>query len=85
MPASAELDNLVRTGQLKREPPVTSELSGLRDSGEKRLADAANPALALESRFDLAYNAAYADAVSVIRTAPSTRTGRHAHSAAAAG
>jgi hypothetical protein len=67
MPASGELDNLVRTGQLKREPPVTSELSGLRDSGEKRLADAANPALALESRFDLAYNAAHALAAAALR------------------
>ena len=57
---SAELENLVRIGRLKREPPVASEIGGLLRSGEARLADAANPSLALESRFDLAYNAAHA-------------------------
>jgi hypothetical protein len=57
MTTSPELDNLVRMGLLKREPPVASELAGLLRSGEARLADAANPELSLESRFDLAYNA----------------------------
>ena len=33
---SAELENLVRLGQLKREPPVTSEIRGLLRSGEAR-------------------------------------------------
>jgi len=37
---SAELENLVRVGQLKREPPVASEIKGLVRSGEARLADA---------------------------------------------
>jgi hypothetical protein len=60
MTTSPELDNLVKMGLLKREPPVASELAGLLRSGEARLADAANPKLALESRFDLAYNAAHA-------------------------
>ena len=53
---SAELENLVRLGQLKREPPVALEIGGLLHSGEARLTDAANRALSLESRFDLAYD-----------------------------
>lgn len=50
------LDNLVRIGQLKTEPPAQIELDGLVRSGLVRLTDAANEALSLESRFDLAYN-----------------------------
>jgi hypothetical protein len=56
---SPELENLVRTGKLKREPPATGEIEGLRRSGEARLADAPRPELSIESRFDLAYNAAH--------------------------
>lgn len=67
MTTSPELENLARVGQLKREPPVASELAGLLRSGESRLADAANPALALESRFDLAYNAAHPLASAALR------------------
>jgi hypothetical protein len=66
---SAELENLVRIGSLKREPPSLPELEGLRQSGEARLRDAANPALSLESRFDLAYNAAHALALVALRRA----------------
>ncbi len=57
---SAELGNLVRIGQLKREPPSTRELAGLLTSGERRLADVQRTALAFDSRFDLGYNAAHA-------------------------
>ncbi len=64
---SAELENLVRVGQLKREPPVAPEIRGLLRSGEARLADAGNPGLSLESRFDLAYNAAHALALAALR------------------
>ena len=64
---SAELENLARLGQLKREPPMVSEIRGLLRSGEARLADAANRALSLESRFDLAYNAAHALALAALR------------------
>lgn len=64
---SAELENLVRLGQLKRERPMVSEIRGLLRSGEARLADAANRALSLESRFDLAYNAAHALALAALR------------------
>ncbi len=66
---SAELENLVRIGSLKREPPSPSEILGLRRSGEARLKDAANPALSLEGRFDLAYNAVHALALVALRLA----------------
>lgn len=64
---SPELENLVRIGQLKREPSSPREFDGLLKSGAARLADAANSALALESRFDLAYNAAHALALAALR------------------
>ncbi|GAA3923826.1 hypothetical protein [Luteimonas lutimaris] len=61
------LDNLVRIGQLKAEPPAQAEFDGLVRSGQVRLADAANAALSLESRFDLAYNAAHALSLAAMR------------------
>ena len=64
---SPELDNLVQIGKLKREPPSRREFDGLLASGAARLADAANTDLALESRFDLAYNAAHALALAALR------------------
>ena len=64
---SAELEALVRIGRLKREPPGGGEVEGLMRSGEARLTDAANTTLSLESRFDLAYNAAHALAVAALR------------------
>src|SRR6266496_5809271 len=64
---SPELENLVKIGQLKREPPAAGEVEGLQRSGETRLSDAANPDLSLESRFDLAYNAAHALALAALR------------------
>jgi hypothetical protein len=69
-----ELENLVRMGQLKREPPVASEVGGLLRSGEARLADATKQSLSLESRFDLAYNAAHALALAALRLRPRPRT-----------
>ena len=62
-----ELDNLVRIGQLKPEPPARTELEGLLRSGSRRLADAERTELSLESRFDLAYNAAHALALAALR------------------
>lgn len=61
------LDNLVRIGQLKAEPPAQAELDGLIRSGRVRLRDAANISLSLESRFDLAYNAAHALSLAALR------------------
>ena len=64
---SLELENLVRMGKLKREPPSRREFDGLLRSGAARLADAANTDLALESRFDLTYNATHALALAALR------------------
>jgi hypothetical protein len=64
---SPELDNLVQIGKLKHEPPSKQEFDGLLASAAARLADAANVSLALESRFDLAYNAAHALAQAALR------------------
>jgi hypothetical protein len=60
MATSSKLENLAKIGQLKAEPPAQTEIDGLVSSGRKRLDDARNPANALESRFELAYNAAHA-------------------------
>jgi hypothetical protein len=64
---SPELENLVGTGKLKREPPAAGEIEGLRRSGEARLSDAPRPELSIESRFDLAYNAAHVLALAALR------------------
>ena len=64
---SDKLENLVRIGQLKKEPPRADELAGLERSGLSRLADAERNDLSFESRFDLAYNATYALALSALR------------------
>jgi hypothetical protein len=61
------LENLARTGDLKVEPPTAAEIEGLIRSGETRLRDAANESLAIESRFDLAYNAAHALSLAALR------------------
>lgn len=66
---SAELDNLVRIGQLKREPPTNDEITGLLRSAAERLTDAGRVELSYSSRFDLAYNAAHALALVALRRA----------------
>ncbi len=54
------LENLSGPGKaLKAEAPDEAELAGLIRTGTARLHDAHNEALALESQFDLAYNAAH--------------------------
>lgn len=63
----AELDNLVRVHRLSTEPPAASEIDGLVASARARLTDAENESLHLESRFDLAYNAAHALALAALR------------------
>jgi len=65
--SSPELENLVRIGKLKREPPSRQEFEGLLRSAEVRLADAERLVLAAESRFDLAYNAGHALALAALR------------------
>lgn len=67
--AHEHLDNLVRTGGLKTEVATPGEVDGLIRSGTARLADAKNSSLSLESRFDLAYNAAHALSLAALRIA----------------
>lgn len=64
---SPELENLVSIGKLRSEPCSALEFDGLVRSGEARLTDAGNETLAIESRFDLAYNAAHALALAALR------------------
>ena len=61
------LENLVRIGQLKVEPPAQAEIAGLIRSAEIRLKDAQNESLAVESRFDLAYHAAHSLSLAALR------------------
>jgi hypothetical protein len=64
---SPNLDRLCGAGVLHAEPPAADEFAGLLRSGLARLHDAGNLALALESRFDLAYNAAHALCLAALR------------------
>lgn len=64
---SPQLNNLVKVGQLKTEPGSQTEFNGLLHSGKARLIDARNITLSVESRFDLAYNAAHALALAALR------------------
>lgn len=64
---SPDLERLVGIGKLKREPGAQAEIDGLVLSARNRLTDAANSALAPESRFDLAYNAAHALSLAALR------------------
>jgi hypothetical protein len=64
---SPNLENLVQTGQLKREPGDQREIDGLVRSARARLADARKDVLSIESRFDLAYNSAHALALAALR------------------
>lgn len=58
---TSALENLCGPGKpLVAEPPDAKEFEGLQRSGRLRLTDAGNTQLSLESRFDLAYNAAHA-------------------------
>jgi hypothetical protein len=61
------LQNLVKTGGLKIEPPDANESAGLLRSAIDRLQDAHNTQLKFASRFDLAYNAAHALALYALR------------------
>ena len=65
---SNPLDNLCGPGKpLHKEAPDANELAGLLRSGTARLKDASNATLALESRFDLAYNAAHSLSLAALR------------------
>src|SRR5579863_6550780 len=63
----ASLDNLTATGVLKPEPCTQEDFDDLLQRGRVKLADARRTALAFESRFDLAYNAARALSLAALR------------------
>ncbi len=65
--AHEQLDNLVKIGKLRAEDSTSPEVAGLIRSGLARLADARNRSLNIESRFDLAYNAAHALSLAALR------------------
>lgn len=62
-----ELDNLVRIGKLKREPPRRTEFDGMVRSARARLTDAQNESIDSDSQFDLAYGAAHRLASAALR------------------
>jgi hypothetical protein len=65
---TSRLENLVGTdGSLKREPPDSAEFQGLRSAGLARLKDATRSDLSLDSRLDLAYNAAHSLCLAALR------------------
>jgi hypothetical protein len=49
-----DLENLVRAGKLKNEPPNQDEFDGFVKLGEAKFTDAQVVSLSLESRFELA-------------------------------
>ena len=67
MTSKDNLENLVRSGGLKAEPPDRKECEGLLRSAIDRLQDAHSPALSFANRFDLAYNAAHAFGLTALR------------------
>jgi hypothetical protein len=61
-------ENLSGPGKpLKAEPPDAKEFAGLMRAGVARLLDASHASLALESRFDLGYNAAHGLCLAALR------------------
>ena len=68
MSVTSPLERLSGPGKsLRQEPPDAKECAGLKHSGLRRLADAENPRNFVESRFDLAYNAAHALCLAALR------------------
>ena len=62
-----ELDNLVRIGRLKAEPPSRKEFDGMLASARRGLTDAQNESIETDSQFDLAYGAAHRFASAALR------------------
>lgn len=67
MGCNENLENLLRSGGLKAEPPDRKEIEGLMRSAMVRLKDAQVPSLSFASRFDLAYNTAHGIALTALR------------------
>jgi hypothetical protein len=75
---TSALENLCGPDKpLRREPPDAAESAGLEHSGRVRLADAKNNANSIESRFDLAYNAAHAFCLAALRQRGYRATNRY--------
>ena len=67
---SSPLDNLAGPdGALRKERPDAAEFAALVRSGTVRLEDASSKELSIESRFDLAYNAAHSLSLAALRHA----------------
>lgn len=65
---TSPFENLAGPGKaLRAEPPDANEFAGLQRMGLARLQDAQKHDLAIESRFDLAYNAAHALCLAALR------------------
>jgi hypothetical protein len=65
---TSAFENLCGPGKpLKAEPPDAKEFAGLMLSARRRLDDARKSTLSMESRFDLAYNAAHAMCLAALR------------------
>lgn len=65
---ASPLENLSGPGKsLKREAPDAKEFAGLKRAALARLADSVRGTNSLESRFDLAYNAAHAMCLAALR------------------
>ena len=65
---TSPLEHLAGAGKpLAAEPADANEIAGLLRAGHARLADARNASLSLDSRFDLAYNAAHAFCLAALR------------------
>jgi hypothetical protein len=65
---TSAFENLTGPGKpLRAEPPDSKEFAGLQRMGLARLKDAQRSGLALESQFDLAYNAAHALCLAALR------------------
>jgi hypothetical protein len=65
--SQAQLDNLVRIGQLKAEPCNAAEVRRMVAMAQARLVDAKLANLSAEGRFTSAYNAAHAAALAALR------------------
>lgn len=61
------LQNLLKIGKLKAEPPNQSEFDRLVMSARRKLPDAENAGNSADTRFTVAYDAAYALAVAALR------------------
>jgi hypothetical protein len=64
---SRNLENLVKVGELKVEPPDQAEFDGLHRSAKNRLKDASLPGMSEEGKFLSAYGAAHALATAALR------------------